>query len=90
MNIEEAETEHAETAGTADAAHEHGAAEPDEAQADHAHGAGHEHGTMVEAQAGETFLMKFTLPEDRRGEWATGCFLPGHYEAGMYGTLIVE
>ena len=34
--------------------------------------------------------MTFTLPEDRRGEWATGCFLSGHYEAGMHGTLIVE
>jgi uncharacterized cupredoxin-like copper-binding protein len=45
---------------------------------------------MVEAKAGQTFVMTFTLPEDRRGEWTTGCFLPGHYEAGMHGTLIVE
>jgi uncharacterized cupredoxin-like copper-binding protein len=60
------------------------------ADAGHAHGEGHEHGTMVEAAAGETFLMTFTLPEDRRGEWATGCFLSGHYERGMHGKLIVE
>ena len=45
---------------------------------------------MVEAAAGETFLMTFTLPEDRRGEWTTGCFLSGHYERGMHGKLIVE
>ena len=57
---------------------------------EHAHGEGHAHGTMVEARAGETFLMTFTLPEDRRGEWASGCFLSGHYEAGMHGTVIVE
>ena len=56
----------------------------------HAHGEGHEHGTMVEAKTGQTFVMTFTLPEDRRGEWTTGCFLSGHYEAGMHGTLIVE
>jgi uncharacterized cupredoxin-like copper-binding protein len=45
---------------------------------------------MVEAKTGQTFVMTFTLPEDRRGEWTTGCFLSGHYEAGMHGTLIVE
>lgn len=65
------------------AEHDHGAAQ-DDAQAEHAHG------TMVESQPGETFLMTFTLPEDRRGEWITGCFLSGHYEAGMHGTLVVE
>ena len=72
------------------AAHDHEAAHDAPDDGGHAHAAGHEHGTMVEAAAGETFLMTFTLPEDRRGEWATGCFLSGHYEAGMHGTLIVE
>ena len=71
-------------------ADEHAAAHDAPDDGGHAYGAGHEHGTMVEAAAGETFLMTFTLPEDRRGEWATGCFLSGHYEAGMHGTLIVE
>ena len=71
-------------------ADEHAAAHDAPDDGGHAHGAVHEHGTMVEAAAGETFLMTFTLPEDRRGEWATGCFLSGHYEAGMHGTLIVE
>ncbi len=71
------------------AGHDHDAAQ-DADDGGHAHGEGHVHGTMVEAAAGETFLMTFTLPEDRRGEWATGCFLSGHYEAGMHGALIVE
>ena len=93
-------TEHAaadEHAGhDQDAGHDHGgghdvdAAQNAPADAGHAHGEGHAHGTMVEAAAGETFLMTFTLPVDRRGEWATGCFLSGHYEAGMHGVLIVE
>ena len=83
---EHAEHEHAE-----EAEHEHGQVEHEDAAAgDHAHGEGHEHGTMVEAQASQTFHMTFTLPESRRGEWNTGCFLPGHYDAGMHGTLIVE
>jgi len=93
-------TEHAEADEHAghdqDAGHDHGgghdvdAAQSAPADAGHAHGEGHVHGTMVEAAAGETFLMTFTLPVDRRGEWATGCFLSGHYEAGMHGVLIVE
>ena len=75
--------------------HDHAAAGHDDdedatADAGHAHGEGHAHGTMVEAAAGETFLMTFTLPEDRRGEWTTGCFLSGHYERGMHGMLVVE
>lgn len=87
----------AETAEHAEAEHDapehgHGAAEADhhagvEARA---HPGRHQHGTMVEVQAGETVLMTFTLPESRRGEWMTGCFLPGHYDAGMHGALIVE
>ena len=93
VNIEKVETvdaDHAEHEH-AEAEHDHAAAEHEpEAPAGHAHGEGHEHGTMVESQPGETFLLSFTLPESRRGEWTTGCFLPGHYDAGMHGTLIVE
>ena len=77
-----------------EAGHAHQADTPSHAEENaddaHAHGEGHEHGTMVEAKAGQTFVMTFTLPEDRRGEGTTGCFLSGHYEAGMHGTLIVE
>lgn len=96
VNIEQVETtaeshgEHAEHDHADTAEHEHEADHDDAAAGGHEHGAGHEHGTMVENQPGETFHMTFTLPESRRGEWSTGCFLPGHYEAGMHGTLVVE
>jgi len=102
VNIEKVETaeaghaEHNEDADhdaaaghDADAGHDDHADESADAQ-EHAHDAEHAHGTMVEVQGGETYLMTFTLPEDRRGEWVTGCFLMGHYDAGMHGTLIVE
>ncbi|MBY0493869.1 MAG: cupredoxin domain-containing protein [Cyanobacteria bacterium] len=62
--------------------------------AEHAAGGGHggakPHGTMVEAEAGDTYLMTFTLPVTRRGEWMSGCFLEKHFEKGMRGKVIVE
>ncbi len=81
--------------------HEHAeAAEHEEAGGhEHAEAGGHDeagghggegHGTMITADAGKTMYMSFTLPESKRGEWSTGCFLVGHYEAGMHGVLIVE
>ena len=99
VNIEKVKMDHADHGSDATAEHEqaeHGATEPahvddgQEAAGGHAHGEGHDHGTMVENQPGEMHLMSFTLPESRRGEWNTGCFLPGHYDAGMHGELIVE
>ena len=101
VNIEKVEMDHVDHGSDATAEHEqveheHGATEPahgdgeQEAAGGHAHGEGHDHGTMVENQPGETHLMSFTLPESRRGEWNTGCFLPGHYDKGMHGKLIVE
>lgn len=27
--------------------------------------------------------VSFRVPEDLSGEWELGCFIPGHYEAGM-------
>jgi len=54
---------------------------------------GHEgggHGTMVLVEPGETAYMMFTIPADRKGEWTAACFVPGHYEFGMYVDLIVE
>lgn len=62
--------------------------------AEHAAGGGHggakPHGTMVEAEAGDTYLMTFTLPVARRGEWMSGCFLEKHFGKGMRGKVIVE
>lgn len=34
--------------------------------------------------------LRVMFPPELRGEWEMGCFAPGHYEAGMYATLIVE
>jgi uncharacterized cupredoxin-like copper-binding protein len=59
----------------------------------HAYGGGQggdDHGTMLMTEVGKTAMMAFTLPESSRGVWTIGCFLPGHFEAGMRGTLIVE
>ncbi len=85
VNIEQVEGNEPDQVQLTDASHAEQSADDH-----HANDEGHAHGTMVEAQAGQTFVMTFTLPEERRGEWTTGCFLSGHYEAGMHGTLIVE
>ncbi|MBI2940672.1 MAG: hypothetical protein HYY04_09570 [Chloroflexi bacterium] len=34
--------------------------------------------------------LRFKVPPELAGEWELGCFVPGHYEAGMYATLIIE
>lgn len=34
--------------------------------------------------------LRLTIPVGMKGEWEIGCFVPGHYEAGMKTTLIVE
>ena len=34
--------------------------------------------------------MTFVLPGDLRGEWEMACFIPGHYDGGMHGTVIVN
>jgi uncharacterized cupredoxin-like copper-binding protein len=67
-------------------------AEPEHAPAagGQAHAEGKPHGTMVEAETGDTYLMSFTLPVARRGEWMSGCFMKGHFESGMRGKVVVE
>lgn len=49
-----------------------------------------EHGTEVYAEAGGSGVLTFTVPNGSAGEWEIGCFVPGHYEAGMRGTFVVE
>jgi len=39
---------------------------------------------------GGTVTLRFTVPANVKGEWAMACFLPGHYESGMHGTLVIE
>ncbi len=34
--------------------------------------------------------IRINVPAEFKGTWELGCFVAGHYEAGMYATLIVE
>lgn len=34
--------------------------------------------------------LRAKIPEELRGEWEIGCFVPGHYEAGMRAKLIIK
>lgn len=45
-------------------------------------------GFHLHAEAGETVTAGF-VPEET-GSFEFGCFVPGHYEAGMAGELVVE
>lgn len=44
----------------------------------------------IELMPGQSLIVEFTLPESKRGIWEIGCFVAGHYEAGMNAFLIVE
>ena len=39
--------------------------------------------------AGKTAQLRFTVPV-AQGTYEIGCFLPGHYQAGMKGKLVIE
>lgn len=45
-------------------------------------------GFHIHAQPGETVTAGFVPNET--GEFEFGCFVPGHYEAGMVGEVVVE
>jgi uncharacterized cupredoxin-like copper-binding protein len=44
----------------------------------------------VELEAGETVILHVTLPDEAIGTWEIGCFIPGHYQAGMLAPVVVE
>ena len=44
----------------------------------------------VELEAGESVTIHFTLPVELVGTWEIGCFIPGHYQAGMRAPIVVE
>lgn len=46
-------------------------------------------GSGVLVDAGKTAELSFTVPS-RKGTYEIGCFVPGHYVAGMKGTLVVQ
>lgn len=47
------------------------------------------HGTEFMADAGQYGTLTFTVPRNRIGKWEFGCFVPGHYQAGQKGTLLI-
>lgn len=59
---------------------------------DHAgEGADDHAGFMIELEPGGTATLRFTVPEDKVGEWTIGCFSQDgqHFGEGMKGTLTV-
>ncbi len=34
--------------------------------------------------------IRMNIPPELKGEWELGCFVEGHYEAGMHARLIIE
>lgn len=46
--------------------------------------------TEVDVEAGGVATLRFTVPASAKGQWEMGCFLPGHYESGMKGTIVIE
>jgi len=48
----------------------------------------HHHNNAVSVEPGQSAVMTFTF--DKSGEWAMACFEPGHYEAGMKGSVWVK
>ncbi len=44
----------------------------------------------LEMEAGGELWVRANFPDAVKGEWEIACFVPGHYEAGMKATLIIE
>lgn len=44
----------------------------------------------LDLEPGGELDIVFTLPQDAAGEWELGCFVVGHYEAGMLTALVVN
>lgn len=44
----------------------------------------------VDVEPGGQVVLDFTVPQDAKGMWRMGCFLPGQYESGTYGAILIE
>lgn len=44
----------------------------------------------IEIESGGEAWIRVTFPDSVKGTWEIGCFVPGHYDAGMKATLIIE
>lgn len=47
-------------------------------------------GARIVVQPGGEVTLQLTIPARRRGSAEMGCFIPGHYEAGMRGSVTVR
>lgn len=45
--------------------------------------------TELDVQPGGSATLRFKVPASAKGTWGFGCFVPGHYESGMHGTIVV-
>jgi uncharacterized cupredoxin-like copper-binding protein len=45
---------------------------------------------LVEVEPGGEAVLRFTVPARAKGNWEMGCLLPGHWEAGMHGTIVID
>ena len=44
----------------------------------------------VDIQPGGEATLRFTVPASAKGRWEMGCLLPGHWESGMHGTIVID
>ena len=47
-------------------------------------------GQEVDVEPGGHVVLDFTVPQDAKGMWRIGSFLPGQYESGMYGAILID
>ncbi|HEX6208433.1 MAG TPA: hypothetical protein VF058_08770 [Actinomycetota bacterium] len=47
-------------------------------------------GLTVEVEPGASVTLRLHVPADAAGTWEMGCFITGHYEAGMRAELRIE
>jgi len=47
-------------------------------------------GVSIEVAPGAAVTFRLAVPADATGTWEMGCFVPGHYQAGMKEALRVE
>jgi len=44
----------------------------------------------IELEPGADLWLRVNFPAEAKGTWEIGCFVPGHYEAGMKAVFIIE
>ncbi len=52
--------------------------------------AGGSGGVSIEVAPGAAVTLRLAVPANATGTWEMGCFVPGHYQAGMKAALRVE